>query len=83
MFFTKFSIKLFCENYCAGQPLYITYYFSIRYTPTPKKQKHHIKKNTGEASASKWVEVINLIQMDEARIASGVFQPEFGTNDLA
>ena len=23
--FTKFSIKLFCENYCAGQPLYKIY----------------------------------------------------------
>ena len=53
MFFTKFSIKLFCENYCAGRPLYITYYFSIRYTPPQKQNKQNNKqKNTCEVKAS-------------------------------
>ena len=77
--FTKFSIKLFCENYCAGRLLYITYYFSIRYTPPQKqqqtnKQTNKQNKNTGEARASIWETVINLhkveASIDSERVAS-------------
>ena len=67
--FTKLSIKLFCENYCTGWPLY--YYLNI-YPPLKTTTNNKKTKSTGEVWASMCLRVINLFILKRRDFFGGV-----------